>query len=176
MLKPNSTPCATEAAQARSSSDLIVRLSDVGMSDIATVGGKNASLGEMIRNLAQLKIAVQEGFATTARAYWVFIDENRLRDKIASQIRRMQSGAATLKKTGEAIRRLILNGNIPADLHDEITKSYAALQRQAHVKTLDVAVRSSATAEDLPDASFAGQLESFLNIRGEKALLTAVRC
>jgi pyruvate,water dikinase len=164
-----------EVTEAVSSAELVVGLSDVGMSDIATVGGKNASLGEMIRNLSQLKIALPDGFATTAAAYWHFVDKNGLRAKIASLIRRMQSGAATLKETGYAIRRLILRGNIPADLHDEIAKSYAALQRQARVKSLDVAVRSSATAEDLPDASFAGQLESFLNIRGEKALLNAVR-
>jgi pyruvate,water dikinase len=175
MLRPNSPTLTTEAVEAASSLGLVVGLGDIGMSDIAIAGGKNASLGELIRNLGQLKIAVPEGFATTAAAYWHFIDENQLREKIASQIRRLQSRAATLKKTGDAIRRLILNGKMPDDLQDEIAKFYADLQRRVHVKTLDVAVRSSATAEDLPDASFAGQLESFLNIRGEPALLAAVR-
>ena len=175
MLRQNTPAAAVHANGAATVTPLVVALHDVGSADVSVVGGKNASLGELVRNLGQLKIAVPDGFATTAVAYWGFIDENGLRKKIASQIRRMQSGAATLKGTGAAIRQLILKGKIPTELQDEIAKFYAALQRRAHVKALDVAVRSSATAEDLPTASFAGQLESFLNIRGEKALLSAVR-
>jgi pyruvate,water dikinase len=153
----------------------VVHLADVGSSDVGIVGGKNSSLGELIRNLASLRIKVPDGFATTAQAYWHFIDSNRLRPKIAACLADLRTGVKPLEETGEAIRRLILAGEIPADLRREINDTYAALCRRTGAKQLDVAVRSSATAEDLPGASFAGQLETFLNIRGERNVLDAVR-
>jgi pyruvate,water dikinase len=149
--------------------------SEIAMADVASVGGKNASLGELIRNMTQLGIAVPEGFATTAAAYWAFIDANGLREKIAERLARYKSRKETLRKTGQKIRKLILDGEMPETLTAEIRRSYRALCKPEGVKVLDVAVRSSATAEDLPSASFAGQLESYLNVRGEDHLIEAIR-
>jgi pyruvate,water dikinase len=154
---------------------LVLPLAQVSVADTAIVGGKNSSLGEMIRNLAHLKINVPDGFATTAQAYWHFIDANRLKPEIAKLLAELKRGAKTLEETGAAIRGRILAAEIPDSFKREILESYAALSRAARVRRLDVAVRSSATAEDLPGASFAGQLESYLNIRGDAALLDAVR-
>ncbi|HXJ00697.1 MAG TPA: phosphoenolpyruvate synthase [Micropepsaceae bacterium] len=156
-------------------SALVVNLVDVDMTDVGIVGGKNASLGELSRNLASLHIEVPEGFATTAAAYWSFIQANALQEKIKSCIEGIQTGSLSLKAGGAAIRKLILHGRMPSELQDEITGFYGKLCETAGLKSADVAVRSSATAEDLPTASFAGQLESFLNIRGEEAVLNAVR-
>jgi len=168
---------ADRAADDEESSPLVVPLRDVGMTDVAVVGGKNASLGELIQNLGQLEISVPEGFATTAAAYWSFVDANNLRSAIAREMRRLQHGSQTLAKTGSAVRALILRGTIPDVLRQQIREAYVALSRHAGAQEIDVAVRSSATAEDLPEASFAGQMESFLNVRGERSLLEAVqRC
>jgi len=154
---------------------LVVNLIDVGMTDVGTVGGKNASLGELSRNLARLQIEVPQGFATTAAAYWSFIEANALQEKIKAQIAGIQAGSIRLKNGGAAIRKLILHGRMPAELQNEVAAFYGKLCRSAGLKAADVAVRSSATAEDLPTASFAGQLESFLNIRGEQPVLEAIR-
>ncbi|MGN6486796.1 MAG: PEP/pyruvate-binding domain-containing protein, partial [Devosia sp.] len=106
------------------------------------------------------------GFATTADAYWAFVDANGLREQIAARLAAWEDGRATLAQTGEAIRGLFLAGNFPAELAQAIHASYAELARRSGREDVEVAVRSSATAEDLPDASFAGQQETFLNIRG----------
>lgn len=143
--------------------------------DVARVGGKNASLGEMIQDLTPKGIAVPAGFATTAEAYWHYVDANGIRDKIAALIGDWQQGKAGLAETGAAIRKLFLRGEWPDDLAAAIQIAYAALSRRMDVDEIAVAVRSSATAEDLADASFAGQQESFLNIRGKRALLDACR-
>ena len=143
--------------------------------DVARVGGKNASLGEMVQNLAAKGIRVPDGFATTAEAYWQFIDANRLREPITALLADLAAGKATLADTGDAIRSLILHGDWPADLAAAVGEAYAALAERTGHADVAVAVRSSATAEDLPDASFAGQQESFLNITGEAALLDACR-
>ncbi|MBX4948500.1 phosphoenolpyruvate synthase [Rhizobium binae] len=143
--------------------------------DVARVGGKNASLGEMIQDLTPKGIAVPAGFATTAEAYWHYVDANGIRDKIAALIVDWQQGKAGLAETGAAIRKLFLRGEWPDDLAAAIQTAYAALSRRMDVDEIAVAVRSSATAEDLADASFAGQQESFLNIRGKRALLDACR-
>ncbi|MBX4926516.1 phosphoenolpyruvate synthase [Rhizobium binae] len=143
--------------------------------DFARVGGKNASLGEMIQDLTPKGIAVPAGFATTAEAYWHYVDANGIRDKIAALIVDWQQGKAGLAETGAAIRKLFLRGEWPDDLAAAIQTAYAALSRRMDVDEIAVAVRSSATAEDLADASFAGQQESFLNIRGKRALLDACR-
>jgi pyruvate,water dikinase len=143
--------------------------------DAAHVGGKNASLGEMVRNLGSKGVSVPPGFATTADAYWRFLDGNELRETIAMALKHLASGKSTLAEAGQAIRREILWGDWPAEVAASIRDAYHELCRRAGRPEVDVAVRSSATAEDLPDASFAGQQETFLNIRGEDALLDACR-
>ncbi len=154
---------------------LVLRLDDVTRDDVPLVGGKNASLGEMIRALAAAGIKVPTGFATTSDAYWRFIDENALRPRIAALLDEYHSGHASLQETGSAIRSAILKGDVPEDLAAAIRTAYAELGQAEGREHLDVAVRSSATAEDLPQASFAGQQETFLNVRGEAALLDSCR-
>lgn len=143
--------------------------------DVASVGGKNSSLGEMIGTLAAKGIAVPPGFATTAAAYWEYIQANGMKDHIASHIGDWQKGKASLSETGAAIRSLFLKGEWPSDAVAAIRNSYRQLSARLGGADVAVAVRSSATAEDLPDASFAGQQETFLNICGEDALLNACR-
>ena len=143
--------------------------------DIATVGGKNSSLGEMVRNLGERGIKVPPGFATTAAAYWRFIEASGLRPIIEHALGRRGAGKASLQETGEAIRREFLRSDWPTDTARTIGQAYRKLCARSGTADTDVAVRSSATAEDLPDASFAGQQESFLNVRGEVALLDACR-
>lgn len=148
---------------------------DLRRGDVPRVGGKNASLGEMVQALVPRGIRVPLGFATTADAYWLFVDANGLRQQIAARLAAWDDGRATLAQTGEAIRALFLASSWPAELEQSIRAAYVELARRAGRSDLDVAVRSSATAEDLPDASFAGQQETFLNIRGGDALLVACR-
>ena len=147
----------------------------VGLSDVPRVGGKNASLGEMIRNLSDKGIHVPQGFATTADAYWRFVADNGLREVIASALDDLASGRATLSEAGETIRRAFLRGQWSSEAAEAIKSAYAELCKRSGQQQVEVAVRSSATAEDLPGASFAGQHETFLNIRGEAALLDACR-
>lgn len=144
-------------------------------SDGALVGGKNSSLGEMITALGGKGIAVPPGFATTSHAYWHYVDTNGIREKIVALVTEWQSGEANLVETGHAVRNLFLRGTWPADAVAAIKTAYRELSAKAGIENLSVAVRSSATAEDLPDASFAGQQESYLNISGEDALLDACR-
>ncbi|KAK3304552.1 uncharacterized protein B0T15DRAFT_536887 [Chaetomium strumarium] len=144
-------------------------------SDVALVGGKNSSIGEMIGALGAEGIAVPPGFSTTSDAYWQYIDANGIREKIATLVAEWQSGKASLVETGHAVRRLFLRGTWPEDAAAAIRTAYRQLSAKAGTENLSVAVRSSATAEDLPDASFAGQLESYLNITGQDALLDACR-
>ncbi len=138
--------------------------------DTAIVGGKNASLGEMIASLKETGIAVPGGFATTARAYREFLRHNHLDGKIADVIGTMSE--QNLPESGARIRRMFENAEFPPQLEQEIRRGYREL---GNGNRISVAVRSSATAEDLPEASFAGQQETFLNIRGEEALLDACR-
>ncbi|RDC72330.1 phosphoenolpyruvate synthase [Rhodovulum sp. 12E13] len=159
-----------------SSGPVFVRdLADLGRRDGAVVGGKNASLGEMIRNLHEVGVRVPAGFATTADVYWRFIDDNDLRQKISDDLDKLKGDRSNLSKVGEAVRGHILGGETPGPVAEAIRQSYRDLAARLEREDLDVAVRSSATAEDLPEASFAGQLETFLNIRGEEALLDAVK-
>lgn len=145
--------------------------------DVPVVGGKNASLGEMVHTLKAEGIQVPDGFATTANAYWHFLDTNNLTGTIQSHIDKWESGAQSLEDTGRAIRGLILQADFPDDLATGIREAYRQLCERYGVDQVDVAVRSSATAEDLPQASFAGQQETFLNISGEHELLEACqRC
>lgn len=155
--------------------ELILPFDQVSRGDIALVGGKNASIGEMIQRLKPQGINVPPGFATTAGAYRLFLSSNGLEPVIARYYAQYKAGSLTLEQAGAAIRGAILAGSWSKDTGQVICSAYRALCREAGVDSLDVAVRSSATAEDLPDASFAGQQESFLNIRGEEALLLACR-
>jgi len=148
---------------------------NLGNDDVASVGGKNASLGEMIRALAGRGIRVPDGFATTAQAYRQLLDENGLEEKIRQRIDAFHAGEKTLHETGVSIRRLFGQATLPGALQAAVAEAYATLSREYGKDEVDVAVRSSATAEDLPNASFAGQQESFLNITGEEALLDAVK-
>ncbi|MBZ0229553.1 MAG: phosphoenolpyruvate synthase, partial [Bauldia sp.] len=143
--------------------------------DVALVGGKNSSLGEMVQTLSAEGVRVPAGFATTADAYWRYIEANHLKDRIAAHLADLAAGKATLAETGQAIRTAFLRGEWPAETAAAITAAYRELCGRAGRTDIDVAVRSSATAEDLPDASFAGQQETFLNIRGDAALLDACR-
>jgi pyruvate, water dikinase len=153
----------------------IVWFSDEGSNSIAQLGGKNASLGEMTRNMRQDGIPVPEGFALTSIAYWAFLDAGRLRDRISATLGEIKNGQKSIPDGAKQIRSLIARAPFPATMVELISDAYRKLCDQAQQINLDVAVRSSATAEDLPDASFAGQQESFLNVRGEKNLLDAVR-
>ncbi|TXN28816.1 phosphoenolpyruvate synthase [Lacisediminihabitans profunda] len=153
----------------------VVRFDEIGMADIPQVGGKNASLGEMVRTLGSEGVRVPDGFATTSAAYRAFVRSNGLEPAIRAALDRYHSGDATLRVTGEAIRELFLAGEFPDQIAETIRTFYAALSKGAGGGPLSVAVRSSATAEDLPDASFAGQQETFLNVSGERELLDACR-
>ncbi|KFA70140.1 hypothetical protein S40285_06615 [Stachybotrys chlorohalonatus IBT 40285] len=147
----------------------------VSRGDVALVGGKNSSLGEMIIALSSEGIKVPPGFATTSKAYWHYIDSNDIRGKVAAILGDWQQNKLGLSKAGSAIRRLFLSGTWPKEIADEIRDAYAELSAEAGVGELSVAVRSSATAEDLPEASFAGQQETYLNITGYQHLLDACR-
>jgi len=154
----------------------IVDLSEVQLTDLELVGGKNASLGEMIQNLSKLGVNIPGGFALTVDAYWQFINHNKLDNKIRMLIKKMKKDdLVSLKKTGLEIRQLIRNGKWPRQVKEEIRDSYTSLSQKYGQDITDVAVRSSATAEDLPDASFAGQQETYLNVRGPEEILTSVR-
>jgi pyruvate,water dikinase len=148
---------------------------DITIADVPTVGGKNASLGEMVRELAAKGVRVPAGFATTAEAYRDFIVSGGIKPAMRDQIRLYHAKEATLQEAGQAIRALILDSEIPDQLANAISTAYDELAKRTKVKNPAVAVRSSATAEDLPDASFAGQQETFLNIRGHRALRDACR-
>jgi len=154
---------------------LVVWLGDLDRGRVAEVGGKNASLGEMLRHLAGAGIHVPDGFATTAAAYWRFVDANDLRERIAGTLEDLKRGRLPLARAGRALRRLFTDGAIPPELAEAVAAAYRRLGERIGRRDPDVAVRSSATAEDLPEASFAGQQESFLNVRGERALLRACR-
>jgi len=153
----------------------VIQFEEIGRDDVAGVGGKNASLGEMVCHLSAQGVQVPPGFATTADAYWLFVDKNNLRQPVKDRIAAYQAGKASLEETGQALRQTFLEGEWPEDVAQAIRDSYKALCTRLQRPEVDVAVRSSATAEDLPDASFAGQQESYLNIRGEQALLDACR-
>ncbi|MBI4438587.1 phosphoenolpyruvate synthase [Candidatus Woesearchaeota archaeon] len=147
----------------------------IGIGDVGVVGGKNASLGEMYRNLSKLGVAIPNGFAVTAHAYRYFLDKAGIEAQIRSWLRDLDvRDVEELAERAHKVRNLIRRSDFPEELKSEILKAYEKMSREygSHV---DVAVRSSATAEDLPGASFAGQQETYLNIRGEAALLEAVR-
>lgn len=152
----------------------IIPFNKLGIQNVDTVGGKNASLGEMISHLSQLGILVPDGFATTAYAFHEFLDQNVLHKKIYDLLAGLNvDDLAALKQAGEQIRDWIIKAPLPPQLIESIREGYATLTQ--HDPDCAVAVRSSATAEDLPDASFAGQQETFLNMKGFDAILQAVK-
>lgn len=148
---------------------------DLTNEDVPRVGGKNASLGEMIRTLKEKGIVVPDGFATTADAYRRFIQDNDLENRIRQRIEDLKAGRKPLDKVGREIRRLIRKGRMPDELGEQIARAYHELCKRFDKDEVDVAVRSSATAEDLPDASFAGQQETFLNVRGDHDVIESVK-
>ena len=150
-------------------------LETVGSGDVEEVGGKNASLGELIGNLAEVGIRVPGGFATTASAYRSFLVANGLDEQIATVLGELSDGKRELADAGAAIRGLFDAAEFPEATAEAIRSAYAELGNRHETDDVDVAVRSSATAEDLPDASFAGQQDTYLNITGVDALLAACK-
>jgi pyruvate,water dikinase len=153
---------------------LILWFDEIGKNDVPLVGGKTASLGEMT---CKTKVPVPYGFALTADAYRLFLRENKLEDKIAKALSRWKdpNDTKTLQSVGAEIRGLITSASVPQELRRIIEESYLKLAAHENVKNPFVAIRSSATAEDLPDASFAGQQETYLNIRGVTNVIQSVK-
>jgi pyruvate,water dikinase len=150
----------------------IINLNEVSLKDINLVGGKNASLGEMIQNIESMGIKVPNGFAVTTNAYRDFIDFNGFQEQVVNLVSGLDDGnLPELRRVGAEVRQLIRNGIFPPKIKEEIRERYMQLSESYGQKMIDVAVRSSATAEDLPDASFAGQQETFLNVRGSESIL-----
>ena len=154
----------------------ILFFNQISISDIGKVGGKNASLGEMYCRLNPIGIKIPNGFAVTAEGYRLFRKENNLEKPLEDLLLSLDTKEySNLSSIGEKARNLILSASIPEEIGNDIRAAYQELCKQCEINNLDVAVRSSATSEDLPSASFAGRMESFLNISGEKQLLDAVR-
>lgn len=157
------------------SQQLVRWFDQIGIEDVASVGGKNAALGELYQQLTKQGVSAPNGFATTASAYVSFLSESGLDEKIDQILADLDTtDIANLRERGQRVRHAILATEFPADLKDAIIHAYQQLSAERG-QPVDVAVRSSATAEDLPDASFAGQQETYLNVQGEQALLDACR-
>jgi len=157
---------------------------EIGLDDLKMVGGKNASLGEMTRHLTSIGVKVPNGFAVTTDGYLNYLDHNGFESEIKKMLNELVTIAddmVSVRRLGMKIRTMIQEGDFPDDLREEICASYRMLSMEYcdvdgnPQKYTDVAVRSSSTAEDLPDASFAGQQETYLNIRGESGLLDAIK-
>lgn len=144
----------------------VISFDNVKRTDTGLVGGKNASLGEMIRALGPQGDPRAAGFATTADAYRGYLSANKLEARIHQKLESLAAGRTTLQKAGKAIRSMILAGDWPAKTAQAILSHYRSLSAATGQTDVPVAVRSSATAEDLPEASFAGQQETFLNVSG----------
>ena len=157
------------------SKEFILWFQDVVIEDVPVVGGKNASLGEMYRELGKKGVSIPNGFAITAYAYNYFLSKSGADAKIKKALSNLSvKNLKSLNEVGNEVRHIILNAEFPYELKKIINENYDKLCRQ-YGKNIDVAVRSSATAEDLPDASFAGQQESYLNIRGHEQLIDACK-
>lgn len=154
----------------------ILWFKDISKKDVPLVGGKNASLGEMFSNLEKKGVNVPDGFATTSDAFWYFLKHNKIDKEIKHIFENLDAeNIENLQQVGKKSRELILKSEFPEDFKQEIIEFYKNLSKKYREKNTDVAVRSSATAEDSPTASFAGQHETFLNIKGEDNLLFAVK-
>lgn len=148
---------------------------EINMSNIEQVGGKNAALGEMITNLKEKNINVPDGFATTAEAYWKFIDDNNIRDNLKTTLEKLdKKDFSNLRNIGEECRNIIMQSTIPDNIQESIKDSFKTLNNK-YSEPIQVAVRSSATAEDLPEASFAGQQETYLNVRTDDMLIESCK-
>ena len=153
----------------------VIPLDQLGMDDVGKVGGKNASLGEMLQNLMPLGVSVPSGFATTADAYREFLAQDALDERIAERLQSLDvSDVAELQKAGAAIRNWIMDVPYPEAMETAIEEAYALLEKEYGTE-VSWAVRSSATAEDLPDASFAGQQETYLNVSGLDNIKKSIR-
>jgi len=155
--------------------ELVLWFKELGIKDVPLVGGKNASLGEMYQKLTRKKVRIPNGFAITAHAYHQFLKKAGIQDDIRRILKGLNpQDISDLQDKGHKARQVILNAQFPEDLNEIIVKSYHQMEKM-YGKNCDTAVRSSATAEDLPDASFAGQQETFLNVRGDHDLLEACK-
>lgn len=156
--------------------EFILPLNKVGINDLEKVGGKNASLGEMLQNLGGLGINIPNGFVITVSAYREFLEYNNLEETIREIVNKIDyNEIESLRRGGLQVRQLLKNSRFPKELSQLIIDAYEMLSKSYGQDATDVAVRSSATAEDLPDASFAGQQETYLNVRGPASLINAVR-
>jgi pyruvate,water dikinase len=154
----------------------ILKFEEVGIKDVGMVGGKNASLGEMIRTLGAKGVPVPSGFTVTADAYYYFLASTGLDKFIKETLKGLNTkNLKELERVGKLIREKMVATEFPDDLNKDIVEAYHNFIEKRYGKNADVAVRSSATAEDLPGASFAGEQESYLGIRGAKAVCVAVR-
>jgi pyruvate,water dikinase len=164
---------------APSTTSTIVWFSELTLADIDQVGGKNASLGEMVQNLSSAGVRVPDGFATTAAAYRRFITDSRLAEMINTELAALDTeDVEQLRVVGRRIREAMIKQPLPGNLEADIRAAYARLSGESGTADRDAvsfAVRSSATAEDLPDASFAGQQETYLNVRGIDAIMEAIK-
>src|SRR5438034_1635997 len=153
----------------------IIKFSEISITDTAKVGGKNASLGEMFSQLSSKGLRIPDGFATTAFAFQNFLEENKLHDPLQRLIDELdKQNFSNLKEVGAKAREILLTAKIPQQLQQAVLQGYKELIANQNIA---VAVRSSATAEDLPQASFAGQHETYLNVKGNTSLIEAVqRC
>lgn len=165
-------------------SGYVIRFSDMSIRDVPKVGGKNASLGEMLRYLTPKGVNIPDGFATTSDAYWFFLKSNKLENKIRDLLHEYHQQTKSLDEAGKAIRQLFMKSMFPIPLAERIRQAYVELsehfstpgkEQHSNVILIDVAVRSSATAEDLPHASFAGQQETYLNIHSMESLMDACK-
>jgi pyruvate,water dikinase len=153
---------------------LTLEFSKIGMNDVALVGGKNASLGELFSALRPKGVGVLDGFAVTTDAYWMLLEQHGLRQKLEGIFSNLDpENLQSLAVSGHAARTQILETALPNDLQSAIFESYRVLVKRLGRKP-ELAVRSSASAEDLPEASFVGAAETFLNVRGEEELLRAL--
>lgn len=154
----------------------VIWFKDLSIKNVPEVGGKNASLGEMYNALVPKGINIPNGFAVTAGAYQYFLEEAGLQEKMAAALKGLNThDLKNLQARGKKIREMMVAAKLPKNLEEEIIGAYREMSKEFGVKNVDVAVRSSATAEDLPGASFAGQQETYLNVSGEKALMVAVK-
>ena len=157
-------------------SNYIKFFNQLSIQDVPIVGGKNASLGEMYRKLTPKGVYIPNGFATTSQAYNDFLKQSGLKDEIKKILKGLNTYDVTdLMKRGAEVRQTIIKTQFTSKFEEEIDRAYQKLSLEYKTKNVDVAVRSSATAEDLPDASFAGQQETYLNIKGKEQLLLAVK-
>jgi len=153
----------------------ILWFKDLSKNDIPLVGGKNASLGEMFNQLSKKKINIPDGFAFTTSAYWHFLEKNGFENELKEIFSKFdRKSIKSLQQTGKKSRDLVLKGSFPLDLKKEIEQTYVELEKK-YGKNCEVAVRSSGVAEDAPKDSFAGQFETFLNIKGKQDLLKAIK-